>query len=99
METSIPRLHFTGPRISPPINYPKAHFVKMPNAAHGTIFYSKSTCGMEIFGSFVRSNGESIDTSCIKKLNPIDWEGTTEKSKQISRDDFGTTELWGKADA
>eukprot|EP01083_Nonionella_stella_P076004 206893_1 len=54
------------------------------------------TCGMYVVKSFMdESNAFIPDTQCIEWMKDIDWEGTTDATKDISNLKFGTTDVWG----
>ena len=46
-------------------------------------------------GSFILSPTFEPDRSCLKKILPIDFGGTTMRSKQSAMELFGTDNVWG----
>eukprot|EP00771_Trimastix_marina_P003752 gnl/Trimastix_PCT/5126.p1 GENE.gnl/Trimastix_PCT/5126~~gnl/Trimastix_PCT/5126.p1 ORF type:complete len:554 (+),score=36.75 gnl/Trimastix_PCT/5126:35-1696(+) len=83
--------HYTGP---------KQHLVRVPLSSHVTIrssplVGSQSTCGWEIIKSFLYESMEHPDVSCLQRLEPIDFPGRLEKTKEMSRKLWGTRNLWG----
>eukprot|EP01084_Bolivina_argentea_P070197 127642_1 len=54
------------------------------------------TCGMYIIKSFIdTNNGYVPDASCIAWISDIDWNVTSNVSKQLGLQYFGTSDVWG----
>eukprot|EP00005_Dracoamoeba_jomungandri_P006342 CAMPEP_0174261752 /NCGR_PEP_ID=MMETSP0439-20130205/12040_1 /TAXON_ID=0 /ORGANISM="Stereomyxa ramosa, Strain Chinc5" /LENGTH=529 /DNA_ID=CAMNT_0015346299 /DNA_START=51 /DNA_END=1640 /DNA_ORIENTATION=- len=75
------------------------HFVSIPYAVHGTsvnspVSNSSFQCGMTILANFFLT-GE-IDTKCLNSLVKIDFSGTTQSTKDLSVEVFGTPNLWNQ---
>merc|ERR1712232_281026 len=82
-------------------------FVTVPLSAHGTINQSPTiqawsfpltsieNCGQRLTQSFFLSKGESLNKTCLDRLQPIDWSGKLYVTRQISNTFFGTDYLWG----
>jgi len=74
------------------------HFVSVPYAVHGTAFSSPVknspyACGLMILAKFFLT-GE-VDTTCLSSLEKIDFSGSTQPTKDLSMEMFGTPNLWG----
>jgi hypothetical protein len=73
-------------------------YVVVPFSPHGTLFQAiladGSTCGLHMLVSFLESNGQDVDTSCINKVLPPDFGGFTNFTQSISQQYFGTPNLW-----
>ncbi len=54
----------------------------------------KISCGWLLAMSFISSPTFQTDRSCLKNISPIDFAGTTENSKELSKMLFGTTNMW-----
>jgi hypothetical protein len=53
---------------------------------------SDMPCGMEIAGSFYMGQ---LDTSCLSKLIPPDFAGTTPAMQAVSSEILGVPNMWG----
>jgi len=87
------------------------YFLTIPNAPHIVLHNSKidnftdvtlgldndyESCGMYIIKSFIDpNNGYVPDDGCLKWLSDIDFEGTSNVSKQTGSVLFGTGDIWG----
>ncbi len=56
---------------------------------------AEGSCGWNLAASFILSPTFEPDRSCLKKILPIDFAGTTMRSKQAAIDFFGTDNIWG----
>lgn len=54
----------------------------------------EGSCGWNLAATFVLSPTFELDRSCLKKILPIDFAGTTAKSKQSAMEYFGTDHVW-----
>jgi hypothetical protein len=52
------------------------------------------SCGWLLVISFILSPTFQPDRSCLEKISPIDFAGTTANSRELSRIFFGTTDMW-----
>ena len=52
-------------------------------------------CGWNLAATFILSPTFEPDRSCLDKIIPIDFAGTTTKSKQAAMQYFGTDNVWG----
>jgi len=73
------------------------HFVSIPYAVHGTSVNSPVTgssipCGMTIMTNFFITG--KVDTKCLDSLEKIDFSGTTQATKDLSMQVFGSPNLW-----
>jgi len=77
----------------------KTRLVELHFAPHGTLVWSpvvgtKVPCGLSVFASFINSVGSAVDTTCVSKLEPPDWEGVSPAMQEMSTALFGTTNMW-----
>jgi len=107
---SIPLLTFNGDLdISAPwanaaytslvYNKPQQHLYRFPMIPHvalltSPVFGSRVPCGLEIMTKWFLSGGKSVDSSCISNLKPLDWFASEAKSKEVSKQFFGTEDPW-----
>ena len=62
----------------------------------GIIENNAETCGMYIIKSFInQNNGYIPDNGCLKWLSDIDFEGTSNVSKNAGAFILGTEDIWG----
>ncbi|KAH3755951.1 alpha/beta hydrolase fold [Pelomyxa schiedti] len=80
---------------------PLAKFVMLDTSTHGSLVYSPVTnsdtpCGIQVLASWLLGGYETntVDTTCLSHLAPIDWEGTNADTIQDSITFFGTTDMW-----
>ncbi|CAF4070708.1 unnamed protein product [Adineta steineri] len=78
---------------------PNFIYIEMPRTGHTALGGSpmvdeEGTCGWNIAVSFMLSPTFEPDRSCLKKISPIDFAGTTTKAKQIAIQYFGTDNIW-----
>ncbi|KAH3746084.1 alpha/beta hydrolase fold [Pelomyxa schiedti] len=80
---------------------PKAKFVLLDMACHGSLVYSPVTnsatpCGMQVLSSWLLGGYKTstVDDTCLSYLAPIDWEGTNANTMDESMSLFGTTDMW-----
>lgn len=66
--------------------------VEFPNEVHGII--SKGECPLNLIANFLKNPRSRIDQSCINNMPKIDWEGTTEVVKKLSKTYFGVDNMW-----
>ncbi len=55
----------------------------------------EGSCGWNLAVTFMLSPTFQPDRSCLNKILPIDFGGTTIKSKQSAMTIFGTDDIWG----
>jgi hypothetical protein len=55
----------------------------------------EGSCGWNLAMTFILSPTFEPDRSCLKKILPLDFAGTTMKSKQSAIQLFGTDNIWG----
>ena len=55
----------------------------------------EGSCGWNLAMTFILSPTFEPDRSCLKKISPLDFAGTTMKSKQSASQIFGTDNVWG----
>jgi len=91
------KLHFTG-------DY--QHFVTIPYATHGVLVNSPitppnwafggtdQTCGSLLLGQFINNPKGPLDTSCTGMVYPVDFDPATANNRLISKDTFGTDDMW-----
>lgn len=58
----------------------------------------EGSCGWNLAATYILSSNFQPDRSCIEKIIPIDFAGTTMKSKQSAIQLFGTDDIWGTND-
>jgi len=54
----------------------------------------EGSCGWNLAMTFILSPTFEPDRSCLKKILPLDFAGTTMKSKQSAIQLFGTDNIW-----
>ena len=52
------------------------------------------TCGWSVAASFILSPTFTPDTSCLKNISVIDFNGNMTKSREMSMTFFGTEDMW-----
>jgi hypothetical protein len=55
----------------------------------------EGSCGWILAMTFMLSPTFEPDRSCLNKISPIDFAGTTIKTKQRAIQYFGTDDVWG----
>ena len=80
------------------------YYYTVPNAPHFVMFrspminqsdnYDFESCGFWIMKSFINNDDWISDTECTKWMEPIDFEGQTNISKQVAMGVFGIDEVW-----
>ncbi|CAF2501982.1 unnamed protein product [Rotaria sp. Silwood2] len=78
---------------------PDVIYVELPRTGHTATYSSpipdqEQSCGWQVAISFILSPTFQPDTSCLKKISPIDFAGTTVQSKQMALTYFGTINMW-----
>ena len=53
-----------------------------------------NTCGWNLAASFILSPTFQPDTTCLNKIAPIDFAGSTAKSREIAKNYFGIEDMW-----
>jgi len=82
---------------------PNQRLVSVPYAVHAAASLPGRTivtdggpdCGFQLAASFYATSGESIDTSCVQKLQIPDFGGEQEATKKAGLAMFGTEDIWG----
>jgi hypothetical protein len=54
----------------------------------------ETSCGWLLVMSFIFSPIFEPDRSCLEKISPIDFAGTTANAKELSMAFFGTPNMW-----
>ncbi len=54
----------------------------------------ETSCGWLLVMSFIFSPTFQPDRSCLEKISPIDFAGTTASAKELSMTFFGTDNMW-----
>eukprot|EP01084_Bolivina_argentea_P203269 347199_1 len=86
--------------------YKNRYFLTVPRSTHVTMLgspminytndeYSRTTCGEYIVKAFIESKDFIPDNSCVNWILPIDWNGVTNTTMQLSEKFFKTTNMWG----
>ena len=79
-------------------------FLEIPFAGHNVLTNSPTSnggiCGFELIAEFINQgpgnfNPFEISTSCIARLEPVDFAAQTQRTKEISSFIFGDSEPWG----
>jgi pimeloyl-ACP methyl ester carboxylesterase len=74
---------------------PNQHWVTIPRGSHGALgSVPKSdgtSCGTEIFDSFLEDPEATPDTSCLDDLQPFTFDGNPELNQLL----FGVDDAWG----
>lgn len=83
--------HFAGPHQT---------FVVLPRASHAVVINSPTidggtTCGLELLRGFLMDPRQPIDTSCVERIRPLDFQGEPSATMTL----LGTTDAWGDGDA
>jgi pimeloyl-ACP methyl ester carboxylesterase len=81
--------HFNGPHQT---------FVAFPNAPHNVTGGGSAvstdpqelTCGLQLFLDFLKNPLQELDTSCVTKTLPLNFQGNSTLSEYY----YGTTDLW-----
>jgi pimeloyl-ACP methyl ester carboxylesterase len=81
------------------ISKSQVRFVEFPNSGHTPSTASpmgpgRTHCGMEVMFSYILSDTRTADTSCLAKINKIDFSGSSAESAELSRRLFNTPDLW-----
>lgn len=81
------------------------YYYTIPTAPHFVMFdspivntsseYDYENCAFIIMKSFINNGNWKPNTDCIKWIEPIDWKGSTNTSKQMAMIYFGTNDMWG----
>ncbi|CAF4940495.1 unnamed protein product [Rotaria sp. Silwood1] len=74
-------------------------YIEMPRTGHTAIDASPMidqdiSCGWLLVISFILSPTFQPDRSCLRKISPIDFAGTTTNSQELSMIYFGTYNMW-----
>ncbi|CAF3032294.1 unnamed protein product [Rotaria sp. Silwood2] len=74
-------------------------YIEMPRTGHTAIDASpmidqETSCGWLLVMSFILSSTFQPDRSCLNKISPIDFAGTTTNSQELSTIYFGTHNMW-----
>eukprot|EP01129_Flabellula_baltica_P008482 TRINITY_DN3374_c0_g1_i1.p1 TRINITY_DN3374_c0_g1~~TRINITY_DN3374_c0_g1_i1.p1 ORF type:complete len:483 (-),score=86.44 TRINITY_DN3374_c0_g1_i1:36-1484(-) len=72
--------------------YKSSTLISVPFSPHHPTMNTDG-CAMHIMKQFILTNTTN-DISCLQKIPPPDYEGTTQSSQQLSQDLFGTPNLW-----
>lgn len=76
---------------------PYQRYVEIPSASHSVVAQgaladdTSTTCGRELILQFLRDPRVTLDTACLARTIPLAFAATPALSRQI----FGTSELWG----
>lgn len=73
-------------------NPERQFLVSFENEVHGII--SKGDCPLNIISSFFKNPKQKPDISCIQQMPNLDWEGSSEYVKKISKEYFGIENIW-----
>lgn len=74
--------------------------VRVPYAAHGTAFTApvstgNVTCGAQLLASHILSRGTALSDTCLNELIAPDFAGTATTTVMMSKNLFGTANVWG----
>ena len=69
------------------------HFLFFPARGHAVT--GESDCAAKLVLDFINNPNASLDSSCIKTINSIDFAGEATTTQMLSKQVFGTSKLWG----
>eukprot|EP01105_Mastigella_eilhardi_P020222 TRINITY_DN4799_c0_g1_i4.p1 TRINITY_DN4799_c0_g1~~TRINITY_DN4799_c0_g1_i4.p1 ORF type:complete len:276 (+),score=72.77 TRINITY_DN4799_c0_g1_i4:839-1666(+) len=62
--------------------------------ANSPVDNSDVPCGLQMMLSWLGSGLQAVNTTCLAHLLPVDWEGTTPDTQDLSTEMFGVPDLW-----